>query len=126
MGWGSRLAGACLIASGVTFWVAWYLMPLPGTTDPAVILEAVAAARANVYGSVGVQMLCSALLIPGALGVGLADPLRRSGAAFAAASLVGIGATGFAADAIYHLLAFEMTLPGVARDATERVAGHRL
>ena len=30
---------------------------------------------------------------------------------------MGIGATGFAADAIYHLLAAEMVAPGVAREA---------
>lgn len=112
-----RAAGACLVAAGISFWLAWFLMPLPGTTDPAFILEAVGATPASVWWSVAVQLLCSALLVPGALGVARAEPLCRSGAAFAAASLVGIGATGFAADAIYHLLAYEMTLPGVAREA---------
>ena len=117
MGWVSRCAGACLYGAGFTFWLAWFLMPLPGTTDPAFILDAVGATPDSVYWSVAVQLLCSALLVPGVLGVALAEPLRRSGAGFAAASLVGIGATGFAADAIYHLLAYEMTLPGVAREA---------
>lgn len=112
-----RAAGACLVGAGIAFWLAWFLMPLPGTTDPAFILEAVGATPTSVWWSVAVQLLCSALLVPGALGIALADPLRRSGASFAAASLVGIGATGFAADAIYHLLAYEMTLPGVAREA---------
>jgi hypothetical protein len=117
MGWVSRAAGACLVGAGITFWLAWFLMPLPGTTDPAFILEAVGETPGSVWWSVAVQLVCSALLVPGVLGVALAEPLRRSGAAFAAAALVGIGATGFAADAIYHLLAYEMTLPGVARDA---------
>jgi len=117
MGWVSRASGACLVAAGITFWLAWFLMPLPGTTDPAFILAAVGATPDGVWWSVGVQLFCSALLVPGVIGVVLAEPLRRSGSAFAAASLVGIGATGFAADAIYHLLAYEMTLPGVAREA---------
>jgi len=117
MGWVSRAAGACLVAAGISFWLAWFLMPLPGTTDPEFILQAVGATPVGVWWSVAVQLACSALLVPGALGAALAEPVRRSGAAFAAASLVGIGATGFAADAIYHLLAYEMTLPSVAREA---------
>lgn len=113
----ARAAGACLVAAGIAFWLAWFLMPLPGTTDPGFILEAVGAAPSGVWASVWIQLACSALLVPGALGVALAEPLRRSPRAFAAASLVGVGATGLAADAIYHLLAYELTLPGVGRDA---------
>src|SRR5262245_64328458 len=113
-----RAAGACLVAGGISFWLAWFLMPLPGTTDPAFILEQVGAVPERVWWSVAVQLLCSALLVPGVLGLALVEPLRRSGAAFAGASLVGIGDTGFASDALYHLPAYGMTLPGVARHAT--------
>src|SRR5262249_46550927 len=37
--------------------------------------------------------------------------------AFAGISLAGIGVTGFAADAIYHLVAYEMSRPGISREA---------
>ena len=111
------MAGACLVAAGVTFWLAWFLMPLPGTTDASFILEQVSLTPGSVFASVAVQLVSSALLVPGVLGLVQATRLRESGAAFLAASLVGIGATGFAADAIYHLLAAEMVAPGVAREA---------
>lgn len=111
------MAGACLIGAGVAFWLAWFLMPLPGTTDAAFILEQVALTPGSVFASVAVQLVSSALLVPGVLGIVQATPLRESTGAFLAASLVGIGATGFAADAIYHLLAAEMVAPGVAREA---------
>ncbi len=111
------MAGACLIGAGVAFWLAWFLMPLPGTTDAAFILEQVALTPGSVFASVAVQLVSSALLVPGVLGIVQATPLRESTGAFLAASLVGIGATGFAADAIYHLLAAEMVAPGLAREA---------
>jgi len=112
-----RVSGACLVLAGITFWLAWFLMPLPGTTDAAFILEQVGANRAHVFASVAVQVLSGALFIPGLLGFAVAPGLRDSARGFAALSLVGIGATGLAADAIYHLLAFEMSAPGVAREA---------
>jgi hypothetical protein len=117
MGRVQRVAGACLVAAGIAFWLAWFLMPLPGTADPAFILQEVGAAADSVFASVAVQMVCCAAFVPGLLGLARAPDLRDSGAAFAGASLAGIGVTGFAADAIYHLVAFEMTRPGVARDA---------
>lgn len=113
----SRVAGACLVGAAISFWLAWFLMPLPGTTDTAFILEQVEKTRGRVFWSVAVQILSSALFVPGLLGLFAATSLRGSSGAFAAASLVGIGATGLAADAIYHLLAFEMTAPGVTREA---------
>jgi hypothetical protein len=112
-----RAAGACLVAAAFTFWLAWFLMPLPGTTDVAFIFEQVGAARERVFWSVALQVLSAALFVPGILGLMGSDALRSSGAAFWGAALVGIAATGSAADAIYHLLAFEMTAPGVTREA---------
>jgi len=113
----SRVAAACLVGAALAFWLAWFLMPLPGTTDTAFILEQVGATRERVFWSVTAQMLSSALFVPGLLGLVAGTRLRGSSGAFAAATLVGIGATGLAADAIYHLLAFEMTAPGVTREA---------
>jgi hypothetical protein len=109
--------GGCLVAAAVTFWLAWLLMPMPGTTDVAYILENVAATPERVWLSVGVQMLSSALFVPGLLAFVASPALRDSTLAFAAATLAGIGVTGLAADAIYHLLAYEMVQPGISREA---------
>jgi len=117
MAWVGRFAGVCLVAAGISFWLAWFLMPLPGTADAAFILEQVGAASASVYASVAVQVVCAALFVPGLAGLILDPRLRDSPGAFFGASLAGVGVTGFAADAIYHLIAYEMSLRGVARDA---------
>lgn len=112
-----RIGGACLAGAALTFWLAWFLMPMPGTTDVAFILEQVGATPDRVWLSVAVQMISSALFVPGLLAFALAPELRGSALAFAAASLAGVGATGFAADGIYHLLAYEMVRPGIDREA---------
>jgi len=117
MGSVARFAGFCWLGAAVAFWLAWFLMPLPGTTDAAFILEQVGAARVQVYWSVALQLVSSALFVPALLGLTSLTPLRDSRPGFVAAALVGVGVTGFAADAIYHLLAYEMSLPGVAREA---------
>jgi hypothetical protein len=113
----ARLAGACWVGAAISFWLAWFLMPLPGTTDAAFILEQVGLTADRVWWSVALQLVSSALFVPGLLGLAMLPQVRGSGAVFAAGSLVGIGATGLAADAIYHLLAYEMSLPGIAREA---------
>jgi hypothetical protein len=111
------VGGACLLAAAISFWLAWFWMPMPGTTDVGFILAQVGATPERVWLSVAVQMISSALFVPGLLAFALAPELRTSRLGFAAASLAGIGATGFAADAVYHLLAYEMVQPGVSRDA---------
>ncbi len=92
-------------------------MPLPGTTDVAFILEQVGLTPDRVYWSVVIQLLSSALFVPALVGLCSVTPLRGSGHGFAAATLFGVGVTGLAADAIYHLVAYEMVLPGVSREA---------
>jgi len=111
-----RIGGACLVGAALSFWLAWFLMPMPGTTDVAFILDQVGAAPDRVWLSVAVQLLSAALFVPGLLAFVLEVERRSPRLGFAAASLSGIGATGFAADAIYHLLAYEMVRPGVSRD----------
>jgi hypothetical protein len=113
----ARIAGGCWVGAAISFWLAWFLMPLPGTTDAAFILDQVGATPERVYGSVAFQLVSSALFVPALLGLASLSPLRDSRAGFAAASLVGIGVTGLAADAIYHLVAYEMSLPGLTREA---------
>lgn len=92
-------------------------MPMPGTTDVAFILEQVTATPDRVWLSVAVQMLSSALFVPGLLALARERGVGDSTAGFAALSLAGIGVTGLAADAIYHLLAYEMVRPGIDRAA---------
>jgi hypothetical protein len=111
------IGGFCLAAAAFSFWLAWLLMPMPGTTDVAFILEQVAATPQRVWLSVAVQLVSSALFVPGLLALVAADELRGSRLGFVAATLSGVGATGFAADAIYHLLAYEMVQPGIERAA---------
>ncbi|MGH2897081.1 MAG: hypothetical protein ACRDMZ_00280 [Solirubrobacteraceae bacterium] len=112
-----RFGGVCLVGAAVTFWLTWFLMPMPGTTDVVFILAQVGATPERVWWSVAAQLVSSALFVPGLLAFAAAPELRGSPLAFVSASLAGIGATGFAADAIYHLLAYEMTRPEIARDA---------
>jgi hypothetical protein len=112
-----RIGGVCLIAAAFTFWMAWFLMPLPGTTDVAFILEQVGATPERVWLSVAVQIVSSALFVPALLALARVRGVGDSPLGFAALSLGGIGATGLAADAIYHLLAYEMVLPGIDRAA---------
>jgi hypothetical protein len=92
-------------------------MPMPGTTDVAFILEQVAATQDRVWLSVAVQVVSAALFVPPLLVLARAERVGDSALGFAALSLSGVGATGLAADAIYHLLAYEMVLPGIDRAA---------
>ncbi len=113
----ARIAGVCWVGAAISFWLAWFLMPLPGTTDAGFILAEVGATSGRVFWSVAFQLISSALFAPALLGLVSVSPRRGAGLGFAAASLVGVGVTGLAADAIYHLVAYEMSLPGVTRDA---------
>ena len=102
------------LAPGAAFvWLAWSLMPDAATNDARVILAAVSGARASVRASALVQLAGAALLVPGLVG----ELLSRPGARRAGTVLMLLGALGMAADAVYHQLAYEMTAPGVARDA---------
>jgi hypothetical protein len=105
-------ASAVSLALGaVLLWAAWALMPDAATNDAGHILTAVGSARVGVRASAILQLAGAALLIAG-LAVEAGDGRTRAGVI---AML--IGSAGMAADAVYHQLAFEMTAPGVARDA---------
>ena len=112
-----RVAGVSWIAAAITFWLAWFLMPLPGTADAAFILEQVGASSRSVWWSVVFQLVSSALFVPALLGLVMDSRVRESVAGFAGATIFGVGVTGLAADAIYHLVAYEMSLPGLTREA---------
>jgi hypothetical protein len=107
-----QVSAAALAIGAAALWVAWALMPDAGTNDAAHILTAVAAAREAVRASALLQLLGAALLVPGLVAEGAAERRTRAGAV----ALL-LGAVGMAADAVYHQLAYEMTAPGIAREA---------
>jgi hypothetical protein len=108
-------AGASLIGAALLFWLSWYLMPLPGTTDAAFILEQVRQQRGSVIASAILQTLSAVMTVPAALlAVRLPTPERRGSTLLhVGAALFLVGAIGNGADAVYHQMAFEMTAPGV-------------
>ena len=105
-------AAVTLALGAILLWAAWALMPDAATNDAAHILAAVSSARAAVRTSAIVQLAGAALLITGLAAE--AAPERRTRAGAVALLLGGVG---MAADAVYHQLAYEMTSPGVAREA---------
>ena len=105
-------AAVTLALGAILLWTAWALMPDAATNDAAHILAAVSSARDSVRASAIVQLAGAALLITGLAAE--AAPERRTRAGAVALLL---GCVGMAADAVYHQLAYEMTGPGVAREA---------
>ena len=109
----AQIPGACLIAAALLFWVSWLLMPGVGVTDAATIFELVTAQRSSVLLSVIAQLLSAALYVPALLGITSAIQLGANRAVRWGAGVLLLGAMGSAADAIFHLLAYAMTAPGV-------------
>src|SRR6185295_1082741 len=112
-----RLGGGWLVAASVLFWLSWSLMPGVGVTDTRQILDRVALQRDAVWLSVVLQLVSAACFAPPLLTLGRLGHARGSGALRNGAVLLAIGAMGSAADAIYHLLAYYMTAPGMDQDA---------
>lgn len=107
----SRNAGLLLIAAAALFWLSWFLMPGVGVTDASEIFNLVGTRRPYVMLSVITQLLSAALYVPALLGIShTSDRGVRWGA-----GLLHLGAMGAAIDAIFHLLAYAMTAPGLER-----------
>jgi hypothetical protein len=115
----SRVTGLWLIAASLLFWLSWVLMPGVGITDARQILALVGTHRAQVFVSVTLQLLSAAAYAPGIAGVLLSDLARGSRLVRVGAMLLLVGAMGSAADAIFHLVAYEMTAPGMVGDQLE-------
>ncbi len=109
-----RVVGACLIGAAVLFWVSWLLMPGVGVTDAAQILTLVGPHRHRVAVSAAVQLFSAVLYVPALLGVVALPPLGGRPGIRRGAGVLLVGAMGSAADAVFHLLAFAMTAPGLA------------
>src|SRR5215470_13674671 len=108
-----KLTGTLLILASALFWLAWKLMPGVGVTDTATIFALVREHRADVYLSVVVQLVSAAACAAAVAGLLLGERARTSWAMRAGAVLLLLGALGSAADAIFHVVAFEMTAPGI-------------
>jgi len=88
-------------------------MPGVGITDAQKILDGVAQQRALVSTSVVVQLFSAACYAPALIGL-VARPSAGSDRQMCMAAIfLLIGAMGSAADAIFHLLAYAMTAPGL-------------
>jgi len=101
------LTGSLLLLAAITFWISWFLMPDPGTTDTNHILAIVKQARTSVLCSVIIQIVSSILYVS-ALFL-LTRFLLQKKIRLAGFILFGIGAMGLCADAFFHLLAYFMT-----------------
>jgi hypothetical protein len=110
---GPRIGGWCFIVSAKLFWLAWFLMPEPGTTDASFILHAIGEQRGSVLLSAILQTICAVAIVPAVLSI----PASRSRLVQIGAVLLLVGALGNAADAVYHQMAYEMTAPDVTRVA---------
>lgn len=113
----ARGHGAWLVIASLSFWLSWLLMPGVGVTDTARIFTLVGAHRTNVYASVAFQLLSAAAYAPGIAAILALRSPRPTAPALTGAVLVLIGAMGSAADAILHLVAYEMTAPGISLEA---------
>lgn len=112
-----RSAGAWLLVASLAFWLSWLLMPGVGVTDTAQIFALVGAHRASVRLSVVLQLVSAAAYAPGLAGVLGSEWGRGSAGVRLGCVLLLVGAMGSAADAILHLVAYEMTAPGVPAEA---------
>jgi hypothetical protein len=108
----TRAAGLCLIGAAVLFWISWLLMPGVGVTDAAQILALVGPRRGAVAWSAAVQLISAVLYVPALLGT-VASSLGDRRSVRWGAGLLLAGAMGSAADAVFHLLAYAMTAPGL-------------
>ena len=109
-----RNAGLLFIVAAVFFWLSWFLMPGVGVTDAAQIFELVGHKRSSVMLSVVTQLLSAALYVPALLRINRAMGSCDSGVRWGACLLL-LGAMGAAIDAVFHLLAYAMTMPGLDR-----------
>ena len=113
----TKLTGPFLVAAAMCFWTAWLLMPGVGITDAATILKVVSRHPRQVLVSSAVQLLAAALFSSAVPGLARLFSGAKNARMAAATTLLAIGACGVAADAIYHLLAYEMVRPGIDQAA---------
>jgi hypothetical protein len=112
-----KSAGGFLVAASIAFWVSWLLMPGVGVTDTATIFALIGAHRSGVFASVILQLMSAAAYAPGLFAIARSNHASQTWPIRAGCVLLAMGAMGSAADAIFHLVAYEMTGPGLAAEA---------
>ena len=117
----TKTIGTNLFAAALAFFLAWLLMPGVGVTDAKQIFALVSAHRPQVALSVLSQLLSAVLYVPALLGLASHRWFGKQPSVRLAAGLLLVGAMGSAADAVLHLLAYAMTAPGLATDASAQV-----
>ncbi|MFQ3855127.1 hypothetical protein ACLK29_03435 [Leptospira kirschneri] len=100
--------GILLIFAAITFWISWFLMPDPGTTDTRHILEIVKVSRNFVWYSAITQIVSSVsyMIVLFSLADLITPQKKMTLSGFV---LFGIGVLGMCSDAFFHLLAYYMT-----------------
>jgi hypothetical protein len=73
--------------------------------------------RSSVFASVILQLVSGASYAPGVVAIAMSDDAHRARTIRVGCILLAIGAMGSAADAIFHLVAYEMTGAGLAPEA---------
>lgn len=107
------ITGLLFILASAGFWLGWFLMPDPGTTDTNHILTIVKQARTAVFSSVIIQVTSSVLYVVAlALLTKICFPRNTT---LAGIALMLVGAMGMCADAFFHLLAWFMTDESINR-----------
>jgi hypothetical protein len=114
---GPRIVGFCLVVAAILFWLSWALMPGVGITDARQILDLVSQQRPSVRLSAILQLVSAAAYVPALLGIATIGAATKHRAIGVGALLLLLGTLGSVADAMLHLLAYEMTAPGADRAA---------
>src|SRR5262245_15138549 len=104
----ANYSGYLLALAGTTFWFSWYLMPSPGTTEAADLLNVVKHARESVYYSSIIQIVSSVFYLAALFLLAHLYGAEKKITLFGII-LFGIGVMGMCADAVFHLLAYYLT-----------------
>jgi hypothetical protein len=102
------IAGGLLIIASFGFFISWFLMPDPGTTDTIHILSIVGQSRTSVLASIIVQISTSVLYVV-SLFLLTRMSLRQKRSTLIGIILLAVGLLGLCSDAFFHLLAYFMT-----------------
>lgn len=112
----TKMAALWITVASLSFWIAWWFMPGVGVTDTATIFALVGRHRERVIVSVCLQLASAAAYAPAVVSLLSTSQARQLRGLRFGAALLAIGAMGSAADAIFHLVAYEMTAPGIHTD----------
>ena len=102
------VTGWLLLAASIGFFMSWFLMPDPGTTDTTHILSIVKQSRNGVMASIVVQINTSILYLI-ALVFLTQNGFYRKRITMTGIILLAVGVLGLCSDAFFHLLAYFMT-----------------